>query len=145
PISEINFTVEASGGDLTYQWQFSSEGGSRFIDLVENTVYSGGASATLTLSEAGPELAGLYRCVIRNECSTMESGIASLGVTLIEITGVPPEGIVDVPYEFTFAVSGGTEPYTWSVPGDGLPDWLWLNTETGEISGIPESSKVVEF
>src|SRR5690606_18487823 len=82
--AEINFTVEASGGDLTYQWQFSSDGGSSFIDLVENTVYSGVATATLTLSEAGSEMAGLYRCVIRNECSTMESGIASLGVTLIE-------------------------------------------------------------
>ncbi|TCS84690.1 putative Ig domain-containing protein [Anseongella ginsenosidimutans] len=143
--TETSFSLEATGGDLTYQWQFSSDGGTTFTDLEENTVYSGVATATLTIAAAASETAGLYRCLISNECSTLESDAAALGVTLVEITGTPPAGTVDVAYNFTFSVSGRSEPYTWSVSQGELPDWLELNTETGEISGIPESAGDVTF
>jgi hypothetical protein len=40
---------------------------------------------------------------------------------------------------------GGTEPYTWSVPGGQLPAGLTLNTATGEISGVAPGAGSYQF
>ena len=46
-------------------------------------------------------------------------------------------GIVNVPYNQTLQVSGGTGARTFSVDSGTLPDGLTLNESTGVISGMP--------
>jgi len=43
-------------------------------------------------------------------------------------------------YEVKLRAIGGTAPYRWSIQGTPLPPGLNLNSNTGVISGIPESS-----
>jgi len=54
----------------------------------------------------------------------------------------PPAGALaaateSVSYSRTFTASGGTGPYTWSVPAIDLPPGLALNTGSGVLSGVP--------
>jgi len=44
---------------------------------------------------------------------------------------------VGTAYSSTLAVSGGVQPYTWSVTNGALPNGLTLNASTGAITGIP--------
>ncbi|WP_326556718.1 DUF7927 domain-containing protein [Micromonospora sp. NBC_01796] len=49
----------------------------------------------------------------------------------------PPQGQVGIAYSVPFTVSGGTAPFTWSIPAGSLPPGLTLNTATGLLSGTP--------
>ena len=59
----------------------------------------------------------------------------------ITTTAPLPRAITGQPYSFTLSASGGTTPYSWSIPlGTGiLPDGLSLNSD-GVISGTPVAS-----
>jgi len=48
-----------------------------------------------------------------------------------------PNGTTGTPYNQTIAVTGGSPPFTWSLPIGALPNGLSLNTSTGAISGTP--------
>lgn len=44
-----------------------------------------------------------------------------------------------------FTATGGTAPYTWSLPVAGLPPGLVLNASSGRITGVPVSQGVYDF
>jgi hypothetical protein len=48
-----------------------------------------------------------------------------------------PAGTVGTAYSATLAVTGGVQPYTWSVTTGALPDGLKLDGSTGAITGTP--------
>jgi hypothetical protein len=53
-------------------------------------------------------------------------------------TTAPADGIVDIAYNQTLAVSGGVPPYSFNlIDGTALPSGLILNSNTGVISGTP--------
>lgn len=54
-----------------------------------------------------------------------------------------PEAIVNQPYSCTLKANNGNPPYSWSATG--LPDGLTLNSQTGEISGIPSAKAESSF
>ena len=67
---------------------------------------------------------------------------ASLQITvnpppLISLLLSLPNGTTGTPYNQTIAVTGGSPPFTWSLPIGALPNGLSLNTSTGAISGTP--------
>jgi len=72
------FTVTATGNNLTYQWQFSTNG-TTFADI------SGATMASYTVSNAQPSDAGYYRVVVSGDCGTVSS-TAQLTVTPISLT-----------------------------------------------------------
>jgi titin len=70
----------------------------------------------------------------------------------VDIAGAPIVGVsavqggeVDVPYNATPTVSGGTGPYTWSVSIGSLPTGLTINPTTGDITGTPSASGPATF
>lgn len=56
-----------------------------------------------------------------------------------------PDPIEGFRYNQTLTASGGTEPYTWSVPDDGLPRGLNLDPDTGVLAGTPDASGTFNF
>lgn len=56
-----------------------------------------------------------------------------------------PTATIDQAYSYTLNANHGTQPYAWSASS--LPDGLTLNSQTGEISGIPtagSSSSIIQ-
>ncbi len=79
------FTVTAEGTHLTYQWQYSENGGESWISC--DSAESVAASFRFTVSES---LDGrLYRCVVTDEYGTVTSDAAKLTVCAAGTEGVP--------------------------------------------------------
>jgi hypothetical protein len=70
------FSVTATGGSLTYQWQVSTNG-STWTDATG----SGSTTATLTVAVAQTMNGNKYRCVVTNSTGTVTSNEAMLTVT----------------------------------------------------------------
>jgi len=62
---------------------------------------------------------------------------APAAIPLSVTTATLPGGTVGVAYSATLTATGGTGPYTWSIPTGSLPAGLTLNPATGVISGTP--------
>jgi photosystem II stability/assembly factor-like uncharacterized protein len=56
-----------------------------------------------------------------------------------------PGGTLHVPYTQTLGASGGSPPYSWSVPEGLLPPGLRLSASTGAVSGEPGRAGVFGF
>ncbi len=94
------FTVEATGTDLTYQWQIDRNDGTGFADI------EGATSASYTTGEADATCNGFaYRCVIRNSRDFVTTFEAKL--TVEDITPPPAKT-----YEIiaTAGVNGSISP-----------------------------------
>jgi large repetitive protein len=57
----------------------------------------------------------------------------------LHIVGVPPEGMVGVPYSCPLGARHGVGPYTWTLTGGALPEGLEL-TADGKIVGTPSKA-----
>jgi len=74
---------------------------------------------------------------------TTRSATASISITpgpQITTQGALPDGIAGVAYSKAIAVTGGTEPFTFSISTGSLPAGLTLNASTGTISGTPTAA-----
>jgi hypothetical protein len=81
-----SFTVVAGGTPpLTYQWQVDE--GSGFNDITDNAIYSGAATATLTIPGATEAMTGfLFRCIVTDAGSnSITSNSALLTFTLPDV------------------------------------------------------------
>jgi gliding motility-associated-like protein len=98
------FTVEANAG-VTYQWQVSTNG-INFVNITDNTIYSGSQTASLTITGVTPSMDG-YKFRVQldragNVCGLI-SADATLGIdslppivtkTLVQCdTGTSPDGV----------------------------------------------------
>lgn len=52
---------------------------------------------------------------------------------------------IDLPYNAALNTSNGTPPYSWLLSSGDLPDGLSLDSNTGQISGIPTSLGLYNF
>ena len=70
-----NFTVEATGTDLSYQWQQSTDKGSSWTNIASAT------SDTYTTGKTTMDMSGTqYRCVVSNSAGSVISDAATLTV-----------------------------------------------------------------
>ena len=76
------YTVAATGSNLTYQWQISTDNGLTYVNLTNAGVYNGVNSATLQISAISINMNGYrYRCVVSGTCApAATSNVASLTV-----------------------------------------------------------------
>jgi hypothetical protein len=64
---------------------------------------------------------------------------------LVINTSTLPDATVNVFYTALLQASGGTAPYTWSIPSGALPFGISLSAKTGVISGTTEVSGTFNF
>jgi uncharacterized repeat protein (TIGR03803 family) len=100
-------------------------------------------SVTITPTYPGAYTYGLT-------CGGSESGTTTItigGAAALTILTPPtlPTAYTNAPYSQAIAVSGGVQPYTFSVSTGSLPAGLSLNASTGVISGTPVTTGISTF
>ena len=117
------FTVEATGSNLTYRWQYSSDGGETWQD----TWLDGYNTASLTVAMKTNRNGNLYRCVITSGQQTAVTEAASLVQMKrsLEITEQPVDAAVPTGQKasFTVAAQGENVRYQWYVSADNGETW----------------------
>ncbi|MBK7432441.1 MAG: M36 family metallopeptidase [Chitinophagaceae bacterium] len=132
------FSVTASGGGLTYQWQESTNGGGTWNNLANGAPYSGVLTSTLTIN---PTIVGMnnyqYHCIVTGSCNpaaTSNGGILTVGAALT-ITSQPANSTVCAGANTSFGVviSGTVTSYQWQESTNG--GGTWNNITNGGIYG----------
>jgi hypothetical protein len=91
PNSSAQFSVSATGTDITYQWQENS--GSGFSDLSDGGVYSGSASNTLSISAASASMNGNQYQVIISSPDACAQPVTSSTSTLFSADVTDPVAV----------------------------------------------------
>ncbi|HXE76448.1 MAG TPA: putative Ig domain-containing protein [Candidatus Xenobia bacterium] len=76
-------------------------------------------------------------------CSDGSLGYPCAGILdppMIVISGDLPSARLDTAYQASLQASGGTKPLRWFLVGGALPPGLFLDSSTGQISGLPRKA-----
>ena len=116
------FKVVATGGNLKYQWQYSTDYGKTWHDK------AGSTKATHTVTVKASYNGYLYRCVVTNSKGTVTSSKVRLTVSGVKpkILSQPAAASVDAGASATFKVvaAGVGMSYQWQYSSDGS---TWKN------------------
>jgi hypothetical protein len=118
PGNTATFSADASGPDLSYQWQISTDNGATFTDI------SGATSSSLDITNVISSMNNnQYRVKLTTSCS-----VASISTNSAVLTVLPQANIVSNPSNFlacagtdaTFSISaeGTNVQYQWQVSTD---------------------------
>ena len=130
--------LRADGGVPEYTWQVAT--GTLPLDLSLSS--SGVLSGT-------PTEPGIYNFTVEvsDASSTVATSTFSVRVNnKISIsTRNLPDGKVDYSYSKIILTNGGTDPLSWSLGSGSLPAGLSLDSNSGNISGIPTTAGTSNF
>ena len=124
----VEFTIAATGeGDLSYQWQTSTDGGTTWKD----TGLTGNKTSRLYWTVSDSHNGRQYRCVVSDANGSVTSNAATLTIvqeqiTTVTITTQPQDTsiVAGRVVEFTVAATGvGTLSYQWETSTDGGATW----------------------
>jgi hypothetical protein len=139
------FSAAANGSPTpTMQWQLSTNGGSVWSNI------SGATNTSYTTPITTAAMNGYqYHAVFTNRAGTATTNAAILTVNaqipaLAITTTSLPAGAVARTYSYQLQAQGGTQPYTWSVIGNGLPPGVTVSP-AGLISGTPSAQGNYRF
>ena len=145
--STATFSVTATGTNISYQWQESTNAGVSWTSLSNATPYSGVNTATLTINPvAGAMNNNLYRCVVSGTCTpAANSAGVKLTVKALPTVNVTPTaacgGVAGI--NGTLLTGSGADSYTWG-PLAGLytnatATTAYTGTATATVYAAPTS------
>ncbi len=116
----VMFTVSATGAE-SYQWQYSKNGGSTWLNSPTGKLAAFNFTATSAMNGR------MYRCIVTNANGSTTSSAATLTViSKPVITTQPTDLTVNAGDTATFTVTAtGVESYQWQYSKDG---GTWLNS-----------------
>ena len=132
--------VAASGGVAPYVWSVAA-----------GSIPSGLSLSTSTgLLSGTPTTPGTYNFTIgvvdqSKQTDSVAYTIAIVAPLSITTATTLPGGVVGAAYTQTFAATGGSSPYQWSVSTGTLPIGLTLNASTGSLAGTPTAAGTFNF
>jgi alpha-tubulin suppressor-like RCC1 family protein len=144
----VTFSITATGTPApTYQWQRAAAGSLSWSNMTDDNVYSGSATATLTLNSTSINMSGLqFRCLVQNSAGIATSNGATLTINVAPvITGQPPSRSVAPGGTANFGVSASGTPsptFQWQRSTDNGGTWSNLSP-IGAYSGTATSELVV--
>lgn len=120
--SAANFSVVASGSNLTYQWQLSTNGGANWSDI------TGATAATYTIASASTAMHNNQYRVLVFSCGPVASISNAAILTITQpanITTQPADQTV-CPNDnavFSVSVNGSSLTYQWQLSTNGGTSW----------------------
>ena len=140
-LSNVTMVVAATGGSGTrqIQWQISTDNGGNWTNIVEDIVYTGANTNTLTITAVNQAMEGYkYRVLITqsdNGCNAVVSNVANLTIDT-DKDGVPDAIDLDDDNDgITDTIEGGTDK-----DGDGIPNYLDVDSDNDGIVDAIESN-----
>jgi len=134
-----NQTLTATGGTSPYTWAISSGSLPTGLSLVAST---GAITGTATA-------AGTSSFTARVTDNVSATATQALSIVINPAPGITTSslanGQVGVSYNQSMAATGGTTPYSWSIPAGSLPAGLSLGASSGAITGTPTASGTSNF
>lgn len=137
--SAYNQTLAATGGTPAYSWALAS--GSTLppgLNLSTGGVISGTPSTSGSFA---------FTVQVTDSLGIVTSKGFTLGVlapVIITTTSPLPPGRVGQSYSLTFAATGGSASYSWSVASGTLPPPLTISA-AGVLSGVPNTAATYTF
>lgn len=133
------FAISATGTNLSFQWEESTDGGSIWSNVANGGAYSGATTSTLLVSNTTAAMDGYkYRCVATGTCPSPEtSGVATLTVnTPVALTSNTPTALTfcaGADTNLAITATGSGISYQWYRNLNGT--WTAL-TNSGMYSGV---------
>ncbi len=148
--SSASFTVTATGTNITYQWQVSTNGGTSYANLANGAPYSGVATATLTVNPVTFAMNNnLYRCVVSGTCAppANSNGAKLTVIALPNVVVTPASGCGGVAgINGLLLTATGATSYVWSpVTGlytDPTATTAYTGTNTAIVYAAPTAYTV---
>ncbi|MBN9482691.1 MAG: T9SS type A sorting domain-containing protein [Bacteroidetes bacterium] len=114
------FSISATGSNLTYQWEESTDNGSTWSALSNNSMYALVTTSNLRITNPIPSQDGnQYRCVVSGTCSpSVASTAATMHVTTRPAVTAQPTDQFICPGDnavFTFTAVGNGAAYQWQI------------------------------
>ncbi|TBX65986.1 hypothetical protein EZL74_11475 [Flavobacterium silvisoli] len=132
--------VTASGATYTYQWQLND--GSGWVNLDNDSHYSGVNTATLTVTNIQEAWSGYqYQCLVTgaSPCATLTPIVATLTISSTGIETQPQNVTVCDPGTTSFSiVTNGDEPYgiLWQMSTDNGVTFTDVSEGTDSVTGL---------
>ena len=125
--TKVTYTVEATGNELTYQWQSSSDG-----TTWKNCSSASATSATFTFTSKTSHSSNYYRCLITDadgkETYTETARLYVLGITTQPKTVKAEAGST---VKYTVKATGAGKTYQWQSSTDGK---TWKNCSSSSAT-----------
>ncbi len=131
----------ASGGTGARTWSLASG--------------SGPLPDGLTLSSSGvisgiPSVEGTFNFTVQVTDSSSPQQVATRALSILVsglriTTTALPNGQVGVAYSHFVSATNGQQPFSWSISAPALPTGLSIDTNTGEIGGLPMTAGTFPF
>ena len=125
----VKFSVEAAGGNLSYQWQYRKNSS----DSWHNSTGTGNKTATLSVKATEARNGFQFRCRVKNSEGTAYSKYAKLTVCTKPTITTQPNGktaFVNTTVKFTVKATGGGLSYQWQYRKNSSSSW-YNSTGTG--------------
>jgi sugar lactone lactonase YvrE len=138
----VSFTVTATGSPSpSFQWQRRVAGTSDFVNISNDTNFSGVTTATLTVTGLTAAMNGdEFRAVMANSLTSgLNSDAASLTIVTLPVFTSSNNATFRVGEANSFNVTVNA-PGTVTYSATGLPSWATINSSTGVISGTPPNT-----
>ncbi|AMP99577.1 Ig family protein [Pedobacter cryoconitis] len=129
------------------KWQLSTDGGTNYADITDGGVYSGSATAILTISNVNGLNNNRYRLSANGSSGIVSStsALLTLSSQVINLSPVLASGTYKTAYsEAVIVASGGGAPYVYSLASGTLPAGLTLSS-AGVLSGTPTATGSYNF
>ena len=130
-------SVSVTGGTKPYSWSITSGAlpASLALNPASGTISgmpstAGNSSFTVKVNDSGSQSAQQPMAI------SVAASVAPLQITTSSLAG----GQVGTSYQASVSVTGGTQPYSWSITSGALPASLALNAASGAISGMPSTA-----
>ncbi|MBQ1409928.1 MAG: leucine-rich repeat protein [Oscillospiraceae bacterium] len=136
----VSFSVVATGGELSYKWQYKKPGSSTWKN------WSGKTAATVTVKASNANNGYQYRCIVSNAAGSVTSEAASLTLTASAakpvITGQPASVSVALGQTASFSVvaTGENLSYKWQYKKPGSSTWVTWSGKTAATVTVKASN-----